>query len=119
MNEDSMITHKNEVIFMANRVALDLAVNGLGALENRYYQSFLSTLTFGNSAWVKHSLYIVIETLKKNLSFLDGFKYIVSQGGDTDTNCAIYGAIKGYKEKIIDEIVLDEFVETLQFFLIE
>ena len=31
-----------------------------------------------------------------NLSFLDSFKYIVSVGGDTDTNCAIFGAIKGY-----------------------
>jgi len=35
--------------------------------------------------------------IKKDCSFIDGFKYIGSLGGDTDTNCAIYGAIKSYR----------------------
>jgi len=93
MNQESAITHENETIFMSNRLALDLAINGLNALEKNEYKDILSQLKYGNTAWVIYSLHIVIETLKKDYSFIDGFKYIVSLGGDTDTNCAIYGAI--------------------------
>ena len=110
MNEDSALTHANETIFLSNRLALDLAFNGLSALENSRYKSFLSNLRAGNTAWVLHSLYIVIETLKKDLSFVEGFKYIVSRGGDTDTNCAIYGAIKGYKNNIVEEVNVEDFI---------
>jgi len=41
---------------------------------------------------------------------LDGFKYIISQGGDTDTNCAIYGVIRGYKNVISNELDIHEFL---------
>ena len=110
MDEDSALTHANETIFLSNRLALDLALNGLSALEKPIYKSFLSNFRAGNTAWVLHSLYIVIETLKKDLSFVEGFKYIVSKGGDTDTNCAIYGAIKGYKNRIVDEVNIQDFI---------
>ena len=42
------------------------------------------------------------------LSILEGFKELVSRGGDTDTNCAIYGAIRGYNEKL--ELDLDDYL---------
>jgi len=111
MNQDSALTHENETIFMANRVAFDLAINGLKILKKDEYKGFLNKLKFGQTAWVIHSLYIVIQTLKQKRKFLTGFKYIVSQGGDTDTNCAIYGAILGYRKNIEDELDIDAFID--------
>ena len=110
MNMDSFITHKNETICMANRLSLDLALNGIKVLEKGTYKDMLQKLHRGYSAWVMHTLYIVIKALKADLSFLDGFKYIVSFGGDTDTNCAIYGAIRGYKKDISNEINMNDFI---------
>ena len=110
MNKDSTITHSNETIFLSNRLALDLAVNGVGVLKKDDYKKLLSSLKHGYSAWVIHTLYIVIEALKAKRKFLTAFKYIVSQGGDTDTNCAIFGAIYGYKNDISSELDVKEFV---------
>jgi len=110
MNQDSAITHKNETIFMANRVSLDLAINGVSILDKPIYKNILSNIHLGDTAWVIHSLYIVIKALKNNFSFLEGFKYIVSVGGDTDTNCAIYGAIRGSNEDIRDSINILDFL---------
>ena len=110
MNIDSAITHKNSTIFMANTLAFDLAINGLKVLEKDSYQALLSKLHYGYSAWVIHSLHIVIDALKRKRKFLTGFKYIASQGGDTDTNCAIYGAILGAKKDIKDELDIDSWI---------
>jgi ADP-ribosylglycohydrolase len=110
MNLDSSITHKNEIIFIANRLALDLAVNGLKVLKKDNYKSIVDRLKFGQTSWVIYTLYIVIEALKHKRKFLTGFKYITSMGGDTDTNCAIYGTILGYNKDICDELDIDEFV---------
>lgn len=112
MNKESSITHKNETIFMANRLSLDIAINGIEVIEKPIYENILSQLHSGYTAWVLHSLYIVIEALKMDLSFIDGFKYIVSNGGDTDTNCAIYGAIRGYREDVSDSIKISDFLTT-------
>jgi ADP-ribosylglycohydrolase len=112
MNIDSAITHKNSTIFMANRLTLDLAINGLEVLSKEIYKPLLNTLEFGYSAWVIHTLYIVIDALKCKRKFLTGFKQIVSQGGDTDTNCAIYGAILGYRKEISKEIKVETFIDT-------
>jgi len=110
MNKDSKLTHKNETIFMINRLALDISINGLDILNKEMYQDILLKLKPGCTAWVINTFYIVLKTLKMKLSFMKGFKYIVSQGGDTDTNCAIYGAIKGAKENIEDEIDINFFL---------
>jgi ADP-ribosylglycohydrolase len=110
MNIDSAITHKNSTIFMANRLALDLAINGLKILKKDTYKNILDKLCYGQTAWVIHSLFIVIEALKQKRKFLTGFKYIVSQGGDTDTNCAIYGAILGYRKNIEEELDVNKFI---------
>ncbi|MDA7848167.1 ADP-ribosylglycohydrolase family protein, partial [Sulfurospirillum sp.] len=110
MNEDSSLTHQNETIYMANRLSLDLALYGIEVLNKDTYKDLLKRLHRGYSAWVIYTLYIVIKTLKQNYTFLEGFKHIVSHGGDTDTNCAIYGAIKGYKEDISSAINLNDFL---------
>ena len=110
MNEDSALTHMNETIFLSNRLALDLALNGIMVLKKEEYKKLLSSLKHGYSAWVIHTLYIVIEALKSKRKFLTAFKYIVSQGGDTDTNCAIFGAIYGYKNDISSELKVKEFI---------
>lgn len=112
MNIDAAITHKNETIFMCNQLCLDVAINGLNMIYKDEYKGLLSRLHQGNTAWVIHTVYIVIETLKQELNFLDGFKYIVSQGGDTDTNCAVYGAVKGCQQDIVKEINLCDFLPT-------
>ena len=115
MNIDSAITHENETIFMANRLALDLSINGVKILKKDTYKNFLDRLKFGQTAWVIYSLYIVIEALKQKRKFLTGFKYITSMGGDTDTNCAIYGAILGYRKSIENELNVNEFIDIENF----
>lgn len=110
MNKDSSITHKNETIFLANRICLDIAINRIQASEKLEYKKLLSQLHYGSSAWVIHTIFIIFEALKHTSNFLDGFKYIVSMGGDTDTNCAIYGAIKGYLDDINDELGIADFL---------
>jgi len=112
MNLDSSITHKNETIFLANRLALDLAVNGLKVLKKDSYKSILDRLKFGQTAWVIYTLYIVIEALKHKRKFLTGFKYITSMGGDTDTNCAIYGAIMGCQKDVRRELAIEQFIKS-------
>jgi len=118
MNIDSAITHKNTSVFMANKLCLDITINGIEAVNKKEYQGLLSNLYSGDTAWVLHTLYIVIETLQKELNFLDGFKYIVSQGGDTDTNCAIYGAIKGGLDNISTELDILDFISKRDILLI-
>ena len=113
MNKDSALTHENSVIFLANKLALDLAIHGLVILQKEEYKTLLEKLHFGQTAWVVHSLYIVIDALQKKRKFLTAFKYIVSQGGDTDTNCAIYGAIMGAKKDIEEELDKKTFVGNL------
>ncbi len=110
MNIDSAITHENETIFMSNRICLDLALHGLSVLDKTEYKELLLKLKLGDTAWVVYSLYIVIEALKMKLSFIKGFKYIVSVGGDTDTNCAIYAAIKGFDNNIEEEVTIKDFI---------
>ena len=113
MNIDSAITHENETIFLANSLALDLAINGLKVLDKDIHANIVNRLKFGQTAWVIYSLYLVIEALKHKRKFLTGFKYIVSQGGDTDTNCAIYGAILGYGRDVVEELDIDEYINVL------
>jgi hypothetical protein len=73
MNIDSLITHANETIFLANKIALDLAINSLKILEKDIYKNYLDKLKYGQIAWVVHSLYIGIEVLKRKRKFLTGF----------------------------------------------
>lgn len=110
MNKDSFLIHQNETIALTNRLALDLALNGKESLIKKEYKDLVSKLHEGDTAWVIHSLYIVIEAIKKDLSFLDGFKFIVSRGGDTDTNCAIFAAIRSYKNDIENELKIEKFI---------
>jgi len=113
MNIDSALTHSNEIIFITNSLALDLAINGVTVLKKDKYKDILSKIHYGQTAWVLHSLNIVIDTLMKKRKFLTGFKYITSKGGDTDTNCAIFGAIFGYKKDINKEIDINLFIGNL------
>lgn len=110
MNQDAFLSHENETISIMNGFLLDLLIDGIEVLENPAYKEFTSKFVLGNAAWLMHSLYIVVETLKKNIGFVKGFKYITSFGGDTDTNCAIYAAIKSYTKDIRDEVDIKDFL---------
>ena len=109
VNRDAALTHDNNVIRITNCFCLDIAVNGMRVLEKPEYQALLSTLRQGHSAWVIYTLHDVLEVLKMDLSILNGFKELVSRGGDTDTNCAIYGAVRGYKKSF--ELSLDDYLD--------
>jgi ADP-ribosylglycohydrolase len=85
---------------MANRLCIDIALNGLSVMEKIEYSELLASLKPGHSAWVIHTLHGVLDVLKMNLLVHEGFKELVSRGGDTDTNCAIYGAIRGYQQTL-------------------
>ena len=92
---------------------MDLALNGIDVLNKKQYRTLVEKLHLGNTAWVIHSLYIVIEALKKKRKFITGFKYIVSHGGDTDTNCAIFGAIFGAQKNVYDQLDPEKFIGNL------
>jgi ADP-ribosylglycohydrolase len=109
VNRDAALTHDNEAIRMTNRLCLDVAVNGLSALDKEEYIEILSTLKKGSSAWVIYTVHDVLDVLKMDLTILEGFNELVSRGGDTDTNCAIYGAMRGYNEEL--ELNLDHFLD--------
>ncbi len=109
VNQDAAVTHDNEVIRVTNRLCLDIAVNGLEVLEKMEYTDILSTLKSGHTAWVIYTVNDVLDVLKMNMSVQDGFRELVSRGGDTDTNCAIYGAIKGYRDEL--ELDLDDYLD--------
>ncbi len=109
VNIDASLTHDNEVIKITNRLCLDIAINGLNVLLKDEYTDILSQLKSGYSAWVIYSLNDVLDVLKMDVGLLDGFKELVSRGGDTDTNCAIYGAIRGYRDTF--ELDLNHYLD--------
>ncbi len=109
VNKDASLTHDNDIIKISNRLCLDIAVNGLDVLKKDEYTDILSQLRRGYSAWVIYTVNDVLDVLKMDLPILDGFKELVSRGGDTDTNCAIYGAIRGYKKDLV--LSLDDYLD--------
>jgi ADP-ribosylglycohydrolase len=94
---------------MANRLCIDIALNGLEVMDKSEYRELLTSLKPGYSAWVIHTLHDVLDVLKMDLSVHEGFKELVSRGGDTDTNCAIYGAICGYTNVL--KVDLNKYVD--------
>jgi ADP-ribosylglycohydrolase len=111
VDRDAALTHDNNVVKMANRLCIDIALNGLVAMDKLEYRELLASFKPGYSAWVIHTLHNVLDVLKMDLSIHEGFKELVSRGGDTDTNCAIYGAIRGYRDKL--EIKIDRYLDRL------
>ena len=109
VRQDAQLTHDNEIVHLSNKICLDIACNGIDVLEKSEYQSLLSNLQKGHTAWLIHTLYDVIDVLNMDIGLLDGFKELVSRGGDTDTNCAIYGSIRGYREDI--DLNIDDFLD--------
>jgi len=109
VNRDAALTHDNEIIRITNRLCLDVAVNSLSALDKEEYIKILTRLKKGSSAWVIYTVYDVLDVLKMDLTILEGFKELVSRGGDTDTNCAIYGSLRGYNKTL--ELNLDNFLD--------
>jgi ADP-ribosylglycohydrolase len=59
----------------------------------------------------------VLDVLMMELPIPEGFKELVSRGGDTDTNCAIYGAIRGYAETL--DLVLDDYLDDVSLGMLE
>jgi len=110
MYEDSKLTHENETIYISNKLCLDLALSGVKVLEKKEYEDILKRVNEGSDAWVLNTFHVVIEALKTKRRFLTGFKYITSKGGDTDTNCAIFGAILGARKEISKELDIEKFV---------
>jgi ADP-ribosylglycohydrolase len=117
VNQDAAITHDNETVRISNRLCLDVTVNGLDVLQKSIYAKLLSQVRSGHSAWVLHTLYTVLDVLMMELPITEGFKELVSRGGDTDTNCAIYGAIRGYTETL--DLVLDDYLDDVSLRMLE
>jgi ADP-ribosylglycohydrolase/protein-tyrosine phosphatase len=91
----STITHDNYRIHTANDFCIDLI---FGNSMERYadFKAYFQQ-TNGVDGWVMNTLRIVYEALNTpTKEFTDGLWHIARQGGDTDTACAIYGAIRGY-----------------------
>ena len=105
----SAITHDNDTTHAINDLFIDLLLEQ--PLEKHADIIDLIGSTTGNSGWVMNTARIVYQTLQKEkLSLMEGFWKIIKQGGDTDTACAIYVAIRGYREP---ELVTQELLDKL------
>lgn len=98
----SALTHSNYTIHALNSFFIDLMFGE--SLERHQGLIALFNQTDGVHGWVMNSARIVYDALQQRSSLMDGFKHIVSQGGDTDTHCAIYGAIRGYQDGLKYEV---------------
>ncbi len=119
--ETSAITHDNDMVHEINDFFIDLMFDQPLEKYVKLIEAFSSTS--GNDGWIMNTARIVYETLcQENLSLMDGFWKIISCGGDTDTACAIYGALRGYKEpslvtqKLCDKLLSSESLKQLRDF---
>lgn len=94
----SAITHNNYTVHAINIFFVDLMLGE--PIERHHGLIELFKRTDGTNGWVMNTARIVYEAFGRDCVMIDGFKSIVAQGGDTDTNCAIYGALRGYRESI-------------------
>lgn len=92
----SALTHDTPNIHAINNFFIDLLLEEDLSEHTTLIKTFLQTT--GASGWVMNTARIVYQTfLKKELTFLEGLWEIISYGGDTDTACAIYGALRIYR----------------------
>jgi protein-tyrosine phosphatase len=105
----SSLTHDNYTIHAINNFFIDL----MFALPIESHFGLINTfnMTSGNNAWVMNTARIVYEVyLLGDIPLMEGFWKIIQYGGDTDTACAIYGAIRGYQNP---ELVSNDLMEKL------
>lgn len=63
-----------------------------------------------NPGWDKHAFSLTLFCLKNNLNFQDSIKYVLSLGGDTDTNAAIVGGVIGARFGIENVPLVDKII---------
>jgi ADP-ribosylglycohydrolase/protein-tyrosine phosphatase len=105
----SALTHDNYTIHAINNFFIDL----MFGLSIESHSNLIDTFntTSGNNAWVMNTARIVYEVYQRgNIPLMDGFWKIIKYGGDTDTACAIYGALRGYQNPAL---VSDDLLEKL------
>jgi len=99
MTAEASITHPNKEVLRLNFTFFLIALRGDLQPLKFLPEEYKVKIKAGHSAWMYYTAFIVIEALKKNFkNHYQGFKYITSFGGDTDTNCAVYGAIRGARD---------------------
>jgi ADP-ribosylglycohydrolase/protein-tyrosine phosphatase len=105
----SSITHDNHTIHAINNFFIDLMLGN--SLEHHAHLMQTFSATTGNDGWVMNTARIVYEMYQRsNMPLLDGFWEIIKYGGDTDTACAIYGALLCYQNPTL---VTDDLLERL------
>lgn len=118
----SALTHDNYTIHSSNNFFIDLMLD----LPIEYHSNLINTFnaTNGNNGWVMNTARIVYEVyLLGDISLMDGFWKIIQYGGDTDTACAIYGAIRGYQnpslvtEYLVNNLLSDASLKQLQHYV--
>lgn len=107
----SSITHDTINIHRVNDLFIDLLL-GTDTIVNHFPLLIDLLYTNGNSGWVINTARIVHFTFTtKNLSVLDGLWKIISYGGDTDTACAIYMALRAYHdEQLLQQLPIDNYL---------
>ena len=105
----SSLTHDNYTIHAINNFFIDL----MFGLEIKSHLSLINRFktTTGNNGWVMNTARIVYEVYGLgDIPLMEGFWKIIRLGGDTDTACAIYGAIRGYQNPTL---VTEELIHNL------
>lgn len=91
----SAITHDNTTVHAINDFFIDVILHNDLSSHQKTIEDF--SKTDGNSGWVMNTARIVYQALcHKKQSLMNGLWEIIQKGGDTDTACAIYAAIKSY-----------------------
>jgi ADP-ribosylglycohydrolase/protein-tyrosine phosphatase len=105
----STITHDNYTIHTINNFFIDC----MFGLPLESYSNLIESFnaTNGNTAWVMNTARIVYKVyLLGEMPLMEGFWKIIQFGGDTDTACAIYGALRGYQNPAL---VTEDLVNNL------
>lgn len=114
----SKITHINEEVQIINDFFIDKIY---ATYEENNYHTLLNKIsaTKESTGWVYNSARIVIDTLAKDIGFLEGYMTCIRFGGDTDTHCAIYGAYLGAFKDIREELDVNRFLNNQSLNLID
>jgi len=91
----SSVTHEDSKVHSVNDFFIDYILHNSLEEHSSLLEEILNSC--GNSGWVINTARIVYQALQKGpFDFTEALWGIVKQGGDTDTACAIYGAIYAY-----------------------
>lgn len=122
IEQDCSITNPSDEVIKSIKIYIDAIIKALHGetkediLANWKQPKEEPDITV-NRGFYKHGIYCAFNALKNFNNYNDAIKYIISIGGDTDTNACIAGALLGAFYGIKKMKECDEFATNLEIML--